>query len=518
MAEFDIASGLPEERSAELHKLKEAAETRPQEGENWYRLAMFFATSEKHTEAIPYFQRATALEPGNLAFHLGMGNSYALSGDTLCAIECYGTILRLAPNSGVAWNNLGNLFLRLKDVASALTCYQNAAQFQPDDSSFHYNLGRTLDSVGRHSEARDALLHARTLNPNHEDTWTNLGNTYQHLGRYQEALSCYDRALEISSNPAELHVNRAVVLLNMGDFQKGWKEYEYRWETASFAVYKKRPLGRPQWKGEPLVGKRILLHAEQGFGDAIQFARFIPEVRARGAEVFLEVGAPLGVLMESLVDPDHIVVRGHPLPEFDYHCSLISLAFVLDIEVDSIPAEPYLTVPSSAFEEGREAIAQLTKGKPKLRVGLCWRGNPTHRWDHLRSLKPNHLAALANLPEVQWFLLQRDITSEELAAFPAGMSWTTLPSEHLDGFQRIAALIQNLDLVVSVDTATAHLTGALGKPLCLLIPTFYEWRWHTHLQHSPWYPSARLFRSSEPGIWQPAIEQLAGHLKELTGE
>lgn len=512
MPSSDNATLEPVTAIEKLNQARALVEQNPTQGSAWHYLAQLTAESGDYAAAIQHHERAVSLEPENPNFHLGMGNTYAFSGDNLRAIECYGTVLRLRPDSGVAWNNLGNLFLRLKDVSNALLCYQNATRFQPDDSSFHYNLGRTLDSVGRHAEARDALLRARDLNPNHEDTWTNLGNAYQHLGEYELALSCYDSALKISANPAELHVNRAVVLLNTGNFKEGWREYEYRWETAAFEVYKRRSFGKPQWKGESLVGKRILLHAEQGFGDAIQFARFLPQVAARGAEIFLEVGAPLSSLMESLIDRHHIVVRGQSLPEFDYHCSLISLPFVLGIEIDSIPNKPYLAIPPDALEEGKRAIEQLTKGQPRLRIGLCWRGNPTHRWDHLRSLKPQQLRPLASLSAVQWFLLQRDITPEELGAFPAELSYSTVPADHLDGFQRIAALMQNLDLIVSVDTATAHLAGALGRPLCLLVPKFYEWRWHTHLQNSPWYLSARLFRPAEAGAWQSAMEHLTSYL------
>lgn len=514
MPKFDIATNPAQEKTEEFKKLKAFAEGHPQQSAGWYKLALLTAGSGEHTEAIQYFDRATRLEPENPAFYLEMGNSYAHSGDTLHAVECYGKTLRLDPNSGVAWNNLGNLFVQLKDLENAVFCYQNASRLQPETGSIHYNLGRTLDMIGRHREALASLLRARDLDPRHCDTWTNLGNAHQHLGQYEQALSCYDRAMELTTDPAELHVNRAIVLLNTGRFREGWKEYEYRWETATFRPYKKLSREKPQWKGEPLQGKRILLHTEQGFGDAIQFARFIPQVAALGAEVFLEVGAPIKSLLEGLLDPGHLLIRGESLPDFDYHCSLISLPFALNTEIDSIPSAPYLTVPPTALEEGKQAIEQATAGSPRLRVGLCWRGNPTHRWDRLRSLKPAQLAPLASVPEVQWFLLQRDLMPEELSAFPTGLSLATLPANHLDGFLPIAALVQSLDLVISVDTATAHLAGALGRPLCLLIPAFYEWRWHAPRNDSPWYPSARLFRQPEPGAWQAAIEQLANYLTE----
>jgi tetratricopeptide (TPR) repeat protein len=515
MLKFEVEAADSETDGVAIYRAQVFVEKNPQVAEGWHKLGLLTANTGDYGMAIRHYERAIVLEPQNPTFHLNMGNAYAQGGDNLRAIECYGKTLQLDPNSGVAWNNLGNLFLRLKDVTGAIECYQRALRFQPAEGSFRYNLGRTLDMIGRHAEGFEHLLRASELNPYHCDTWTNLGNACQHLGGYEQALSCYDRALELTADPAELHVNRAVVLLNQGNFREGWKEYEYRWETATFRPYKKRPLGKPQWKGEPLVGKRILLHAEQGFGDAIQFARFIPVVKSLGAEVFLEVGAPLQSLLECLLPSEHILIRGESLPDFDYHSSLMSLPFALGLEIDSIPSESYLTVPAPARKEGRAAIAKETLDSTKLRVGLCWRGNPTHRWDNLRSLKPAQLAPLSSLSGIQWFLLQRDITAEELASFPVGLCLTTLPDQHLDGFLPIAALVQELDLVISVDTATAHLTGALGKPLWLLIPAFYEWRWHAPRTDSPWYPSARLFRQSEPGSWQPVIEQLARALEEL---
>jgi tetratricopeptide (TPR) repeat protein len=515
MARLDIPTALSETATIELSRAKTFVEQNPQVAEGWHKLGLLTAHTGDFARAIQHYERAIVLEPKNPYFHLNMGNAYAQFGDNVRAIECYGITLRTDPTFAVAWNNLGNLFLQLKDITNAIQCYQSATRFRPNEGSFRYNLGRTLDMVGRHTEAFEHLLRSSELNPQHCDTWTNLGNACQHLGRYELAINCYDRALELTTDPAELHVNRAMVLLNNGNFREGWKEYEHRWETATFLPYKKRSFGKPQWKGEPLGEKRILLHAEQGFGDAIQFARFIPVVAALGAEVFLEAGEPLKSLLESLLAPEHLLIRGEPLPEFDYHCSLISLPFALGLEIDSIPSEPYLTVPPLILGAGKQAIEMATSGNPKLRVGLCWRGNPTHRWDHLRSLKPAQLGLLTTVPEVQWFLLQRDITPEELAAFPAGLSLATLPEHHLDGFLPIAALVQELDLVVSVDTATAHLTGALGKPLWLLIPAFYEWRWHAPRPDSPWYPSARLFRQPEPGAWQPALEQLAQSLAKL---
>ena len=443
---------------------------------------------------------------------LETGNAYSNDGDVLRAIDCCGSALRLDPDSGDAWNNLGNLFLRLNDARGAVSCYQNSVRLQPFEAAAHYGLGRSLNLIGRHELALEHLSTASKLNPRHADTLVNLGNAHHYLGHFEEALRCFDSALPLSHRPAEVHVNRAMVLLNGGNFRDGWREFEYRWETPSFRAYKKRPFRNSQWRGEPLRGKRILLHGEQGLGDAIQFSRFIPEVFARGAEIFLEVKAPLKELMTSLIEPDHIIVLGEPVPKCDYQCSLISLPYLLGVELGDIQSSPYLKVNEFARAAARCAIERVADGHSQLKVGIAWKGNPEHSSDQLRSVIPHQLADLARTKGVQWYVLQKDATPEELAGLLPGLSVTTLPTEHLDGLLATAAVIQELDLVISVDTVTAHLTGALGKPLWLLLPAFYEWRWHSHLEDSPWYASARLFRQHEPGNWVHSIARMASEL------
>lgn len=489
----------------------------------WHAIARQAAAAGDLLLATQHYERAAALDPHNVSLHLDMGNALAELGEHLRAIDCYGKALRLDPESGHTWNNLGNLFLQLNDVQSAITCYQNAVRLLPAEPIPHYSLGRALNLTGQHQTAIEHLTLACKLSPRHADAWANLGNAHQHVGHFDQALRCFDQALALSDQPAEAHVNRAMILLNSGNFREGWREYEYRWETPAFSAYKKRPFGKPRWRGEPLAGQRILLHAEQGFGDTIQFARFIPQVAAEAAEVYLEVPAPIQTLLAPLLLPGHIIVRGEPLPDFDFHCSLISLPFALDLDFESIPSQPYLSVPPSAREKARRALHAATgelsaHERPALHVGLSWRGNASHRWDQVRSLRPAQLAPLAAIPGVQFVLLQKDARPEELASLPPELPLAQLSPENLHGFLNTAAVIQELDLIISIDTVTAHLTGALGKPLWLLLPAFYDWRWHSHLNHSPWYPSARLFRQHEPGIWTQAIHQLAAELTESAAE
>lgn len=468
------------------------------------------------SSTIQRLRQAAMEKPGDLSILLDLGNALAAAGETMGAIEVYGKILRTDPDSGHAWNNLGNIFSGLNDAEGALSCFQNAVRLLPHEAASHYSLGRAFSLAGRDKEALEHLLQACALDPGHADAWITLGNVQQHSGHWEAALHCFDQALLLSPDWAEPHVNRAVVLLNQGNFRDGWSEYEYRWQTPPFRVYKERPFASQEWKGENLEGKSILLFAEQGFGDTIQFARLIPEVLSRGADVFLELRPPLVSLLSQLVAPNHVIVAGRLRPNTDFHCSLLSLPTVVGLELATIPNSPYLNIPRADIDAASAVLSLIAKAPGSLRVGLVWRGNPVHRWDFKRSLMLAQLAPLAQVPGIQWYSLQMDATAQELAGWPQSSSIVTVPQEHLDGFDRVAAITEALDLVVSVDTAFAHLAGALGKPVWLLLDRFYEWRWHAHLEHSPWYSSARLFRQDAPGGWAGAIERLAKSLLELS--
>ncbi len=246
----------------------------------------------------------------------------------------------------------------------------------------------------------------------------------------------------------------------------------------------------------------------------IQFARFVPQVAALASDVFLEAPARLWALFAGLLPNGRVLARGGTLPEYDLHCPLMSLPLALGLELDSIPSRPYLRVPAEQRQRARHALSVASGGdRPRLRVGLAWRGNPDHRWNRVRSIDPAQLAPLAHVPGVQWIVLQQDATPEELAAL-APVFAPALLRQQLDGFLATAGLIEELDLVISVDTVTGHLTGALGRPLWLLLPAFYDFRWHSHLPNSPWYPSARLFRQTEAGDWGGVLERVAEELAE----
>jgi tetratricopeptide (TPR) repeat protein len=461
------------------------------------------------------FRRLATLQPDRAAIWLDLGNACAAAGELVDAIDCYRAALRLDPHFAPAWHDLGNFLFRLHDLGSAIVCYRNAVQHLPSDPLCAYSLGRALNLVGSHREALVHLARSCESDPSRADAWINLGNAHQHLGHSAEALRCFDLAVPLSDQPAQAQMNRAVVLLDEERFSEGWLAYEDRWKLPSFASARTRFSSRPQWRGESLQGKRIILYGEQGYGDMIQFVRFAGQIVDRGADVFLEVPDRLRELFAGLLTPGHVLARGEALPPFDLHCPLMSLPLALGLEPDAIPNQPYLRVPAEQSQRARRALAAAAGATgSRLRVGFSWRGNPAHPWDRIRSLAPAQFAPLAGLPGVQWVLLQQDARPEELAALSPGFAPVLLPQQ-LDGFLATAALIQELDLVISVDTVTGHLTGALGRPLWLILPAFYDWRWPSGRQDSPWYPSARLFRQSEPGDWTGVVERIAVQLAEL---
>lgn len=381
------------------------------------------ADPEPDRLAIEACRHAVARQPNSIPLWLDMGNACARAGDLIEAIACYGKGLRLDPNSGPIWNNFGNLFLRLDDIDSAISCYRNASRLLPFDALSAYGLGRALNLVGNHREAREQLSLACGLDAGHADAWINLGNAHQHLGDPVEALRCFDRARTLSPHPAEAEVNRAVVLLDQENFAEGWPAYEHRWELPAFAPTRQRFLHRPQWQGESLHGRRILLYGEQGFGDMIQFARFIPQLAALGAEVSLEVPGRLTDLLSGLPGLHHTLARGEPIPDFDYHCPLMSLPLALGLDFATIPSQRYLTVPEPLQRAARRALDHAVhRSSAVLHAGISWRGNRSHPWDRIRSLRLSQLAPLAEVSGVQWHVLQKDATDEEMAAWPGRAS------------------------------------------------------------------------------------------------
>jgi tetratricopeptide (TPR) repeat protein len=363
--------------------------------------------------------------------------------------------------------------------------------------------------MGRLEESLAVFEQAIALRPSYADVHYNRGNVLAELRRYDEAIAAYRQCLQLAPQHAEAHANLAGPLLLTGDFAQGWREYEWRWRVRDFTS-PPRNFAQPRWDGSELAGRRILIHAEQGIGDMFQFLRYLPLVAARGGRVILECRPETKRLAAANADGWEVLASGETLPAFDVHCPLLSLPLAFGTRLETIPAKvPYMRVDPALAEKWRQRLAGVSR---RRKVGLAWAGNPVFKFDHLRS--PRELAVLAPLgaaADVEFVSLQKGKAASQAAAPPPGMrilDWTN----ELNDFAETAALIAGLDVVVSSDTALAHLAGAMGKQVYVMLPAAPDWRWLLTGDSSPWYPTARLFRQSAAGRWDDVAAGIAAAL------
>ena len=363
--------------------------------------------------------------------------------------------------------------------------------------------------LGRYAEAVAAQDAALAAAPDHAGAWLNRGRALAALNRYDEAIASYDRALALRKDDADANFMKALALLTRGDYRRGFEEYEWRWRRTGMPAHKSR--GRPLWLGEyPLARKTILLHAEQGLGDTIQFARYVPVLAAGGANVVLEVQPELTALMARLKGVAKIIARGEAPPPFDVHCPLGSLPLALKTEPSTVPADiPYLSADDAHLAKWSARLGP----RERPRIAIAWSGNASHLNDRNRSIPFAKLAPLFSIP-AQFISIQRDVRSEEAAAL-AGETRVTHVGAELESFADTAAVIAQCDLVIAVDTAVAHLAGALGRPLWVLLPFAPDWRWTLDGESSPWYPTARCSVRSALGDWDAVIARVGEALKGL---
>jgi tetratricopeptide (TPR) repeat protein len=460
-------------------------------------------------EAAAALRTCVALRPDYAGAHNNLGNALAGLGRWDEATECFRTALALRPDLPESHNNLGNALLDSGRLEEAEASLRRALALRPDYPDAHHNLGNVLSELGRWPEAEATLRHALTLAPRHAEAHNSLGRVLGLQGDHAAALASYRQAIALRPNYPDAHFNLALSLLALGRMAEGWQEYEWRWRTPQ-AVRARRDFTQPAWRGEPLAGRTLLIHAEQGFGDTLQFCRYAPLAAARGATVVLEVQTALVRLLRGMPGADLVLPRGAALPDFDLHCPMLSLPLALG------PADIQAAAPSYlAPEQDAAATWAARLAGPGLRVGLVWAGHPRTNMpavatmDRRRSLAPERLAPLFKVPGVRFFSLQKIGP-----AAPASLPMTDFMAEIQD-FADTAALVANLDLVISVDTAVAHLAAALGRPVWLLDRFDSCWRWLTGRRDSPWYPSLRIYRQPAPGDWDPVLAEVAADLRGL---
>lgn len=415
-------------------------------------------------------------------------------------------VLAAHANSPEALNDRGNVLFDLRRFEEALVCFEQALQLRPAYAEALFNRANTLRALHRFDAAiaaYDALLQT---SPGHAEGWNNRGAALEMRGDYAQALTSYASARAANPQHVMAHLNAALCHLLQGEFEQGWPLYRWR-EHAEDARLNDRSLPAPRWDGAaPLAGKRILLLSEQGLGDTLQFCRYARLLAAQGAEVLLEIWPALHSLLSRVAGVSQVVLRGEAPPAVDFCVPLLDLPGLLGTHLDSIPADtPYLQARADRRAHWQTLLAARC-APGKKRIGLVWSGNPRHSNDHKRSIALEHLRPLLNC-DAQFISLQPDIRDSDLAALEVSPCLLDLRADIRD-FEDTAALIEQLDLVISVDTSVAHLAGALGKSTWLLLPHKPDWRWLLGRDDSPWYPGMRLFRQPRHDDWDGVMAAL----------
>jgi len=424
------------------------------------------------------------------------------AGRTRAAAFQFEKALCLSPGFSDAALALGHCLHSLGESGQALTVYDRLLTASPTLVAAWNNRGNTLLEMCRYQEAADSFSRALEMAPGLHDTRVALATCWQALGRLAEAMTACDTVLAAAPDNAEAHWNRGLLHLLQGDYCQGWREYEWRWQKRGFTS-PRRDFPQPRWQGEQAAGQTILIHAEQGFGDTLQFCRYIPLVAARGLRVIFECHPPLVALMQGLPGVSEVIPMRRPVPAFDLHLPLMSLPLLFETTVETIPvATPYLVPPADRLPLWRGLVLD----ENRLKVGLCWAGKSYP--DPRRSCPAALLEPLIGIENVSWYSLQLGWKE----ALPLSMNDTT---GQINDFSDTAALISQLDLVITVDTAVAHLAGALGKPTWLLLPQAPDWRWMLNREDSPWYPTIRILRQKSQKGWEETIQRVKNLLYEL---
>lgn len=521
--------------------LERLAELAPNHAEAHGHLGAAYEMLGRLDAAAASYLRAAACKPDYLEAHYNGGVALQALGRYDEALACYNRALALKPDIADAYNNRGVVLRQLRRYPEALADFDRVLMLDPDRAATHYNRaialkeirhreaalasveralalmpdhaeahnerGAILQSLNRYEEALAEHDHSLTLNPALSATHCQRGVALHFLGRYREALDSHDRAIALAPDDPYGYWNKAMLLLLLGRYEEGWRLYEWRWRRDEMRG-QQRHADRPLWLGEAdIAGKTLLVHAEQGLGDSLQYCRYLPLLRARGIDVVFEAPAALVEICASLGGDIAVVAKDGPLPAFDYQCPVMSLPLAFGTTLADIPAPPaYLTADEARCRQWAERLGPA-KG---LRVGIAWSGNAAQANDHNRSLMLAQLAPLLAV-DVQWHSLQKDVRAVDLpllAELPTLHDWR----DELGDFMDTAALMMQMDLVISVCTSVAHLAAALGRPTWVMLPHVADQRWLVGRDDSPWYPTVRLFRQPGFGEWPQVVQRVADTL------
>ncbi|MGZ5037774.1 MAG: tetratricopeptide repeat protein [Usitatibacter sp.] len=477
--------------------------------------AQLLVAMGRHEEALQWARRAAAARPSPFADLLAAQALHALdrSAEALQALDA---VLASHPDEPTALEGRGNVLLRMGRAEEALAVFERLLSLRAPTADALSNVAAALHRMGRFEEALQRCASALALQPDHRNTLYNQAGVLMEMLRMDEALEVSQRAMRAHPGDADLQWNCAIVHLLRGELEEGWALYESRWGAKAYGWKGPPPdFGKARWTGrESLAGESILLFAEQGLGDSIQFLRYAPIVAAQAKSVTLRLPRAIAGLASGLAPNCHVVAEGEPLPAFDRACALLSLPRAFATALDDLPAQvPYLQADASRVAAWRERLAD---GRGRMQVGVVWSGNPAHVNDRNRSIPLAAFRAL-DAPGCRFVSLQPEVRESDRRAYEDWPGLLRVGGELRD-FTDTAALMRALDLVVTVDTSVAHLAGALACPVWILLPHFPDWRWMLGREDSPWYPTARLWRQPVAGDWSPVLAGVRAELERMAGK
>ena len=484
-------------------------ELQPEYAVAHYNLGTALQAQGKLDDAVACFQAALMRQSNLRDAYLHLAAIYHAQRELNKEVACYQAALILNPNDVATYNSLGNALLLLRKIDEASRSYRRAVEINPDDADAHSNLGNTLLHQGKPEEAAACCLRALELKADHAVAHNNLGNVMQALGKPDQAIHCYRMALKFSPHYPEPHYNQSLLMLQRGDFEQGVPEYEWRWQCQDYA---RAALKGTPWDGSTFGG-RVLLHTDQGVGDALQFVRYAPLVKQRAGKVLLRCAEKLIPLFSRCRGIDAVISTKAVLPECEAELHLSSLPHAFQTTLETVPREvPYLFADSQLVEQWRARLPT-----DAFKVGIAWQGNPQFKLDSLRSIPLTEFRPLGEVGGVRLISLQKGFGVEQLASIKGDFD-VLEHGDELDeaagAFMDTAAIMMNLDLVVTSDTSIAHLAGGLGVPVWVALSSVPEWRWLLNRSDSPWYPTMRLFRQSVHGDWRSVFEQMQKELRD----
>ena len=499
------------DQAAKLYRL--ILNTDGEHAQAFNNLGAIFMSCDRLNDALVCFQNAINARADFFEAHINLARAFKKLGDFARAVASFRSVLRIKPDYVPAYLDLSFLYHKLDDHSSAISCCRRALELDPLSVDACNNLGNALSSSGDFPAAIESFNRAIHIQPNRADLYYNLANVLKSAGQAQSAIENYRRALVLDPEYVDARWNLSHALLFNGNFQEGWLEYECRFKLSAWQDIYPFRLNAPRWDGSPFKNRRLLVHDEQGLGDTLQFIRFLPLVKALGGTVIFETRRPLLRLLKGLCGVDELIARSSS-PEravdFDMYIPLMSVPALLGTTLLTVPSKvPYLYADPPAAARWRQRFEGSN-----LYVGIVWSGNPRHGNDRNRSCSLEMFRELAEVGGVELIGLQADSTATKVESTPSEWGLKNLGREFKD-FSDTAAVISALDLVISVDTAVAHLAGAMGKAVWLLLPYSPDWRWLAKGSDSPWYPTMRLYRQPDPGNWKAAFQRVNEQLIKM---